>query len=954
MKLFKFFLILFVIKMIPVDTSAQVSVTGIVMEEETGEPLESVTVLVTGTLFGTTTTSDGRFELTAPSQNSTLTFSYIGYITQTLSLPDAGTDLVVRLVSSIEDIDGLVVVGSRRLPRLVTDSSVPIDVISPRDLNSTASTDIDDILRSQIPSYNVQRHEIDGSTTFVRPPTLRGLSPDNTLLLVNGKRRHRTGSIALFGSALILGSQGPDMNMIPSIAIKQFEVLRDGASAQYGADAVAGVFNLQLRDADHGFLVRSQAGQYHQGDGRYISLATNAGFPLTDDGFLNVSLEYRNSEPTSRSVDQASAKTLASKGYPVKSPAIIWGNPDIDHAITGFVNAEVGLTPSTRLYTFGGYGQRSGNGSYFFRMPGGATARANVFRFGDGDDAIRAIADLDLSDSIDCLTLDDLPPLDSDFDAVQSFVNKYQGTCFLFNEDFPGGFTPRFGADISDISGVFGARGESQSGFTWDISGFFGQSFMDYFIKNTVNASWGPLNPSEFRQRDFVQQEFSVNVDMSYPVEIPSFHSPLNIALGAQWRTEIFETRPGDSLSWSVGPYVRQGPYTFSVGSNGDQGIPPQYAGTWSRPNYAAYLDLESDITQSLQIGLAGRFENFYDDFGVTLTGKVSALWRVIPMLSFRGSVSTGVRAPTPGQVNLQNIQTNFHPVFGLIDAGQIPSYHPIAQALGGKPLTEESALNLTFGTIIQFSPDLVLTADLFSITLRDRIALSGSIPLTDELTGILRRSGQLEGFETLQEVKFFSNDFDTRQFGVDLLLSWDKEYGNNQSTIASIAYNWTKPELLKFSEPTKINTFLGEPLAETTEVSILSPRRKAEIEHVNPHHRIVVTGRQIMGPLHGMLRLNYYSSWKACLLFSFSCRANPTDSEPTYLRDYNGSWIVDAEIGYRFRDSYGVAIGANNIFATHRPADQIEQDGQGNANVPSTPWDYNGVALYLRLSADL
>ncbi|MCY4204864.1 MAG: TonB-dependent receptor [Bacteroidetes bacterium] len=931
------------------NVNAQVAVRGTVTDAETGDPLQSVTVLIEGTTIGTSTASDGTFELTVRSADDILVFSFIGYVTQRLAPVEGNDQFNVALVPSIAVLEGLAVVGSRRLPRLVTDSVVPIDVISPRDLQSTASTDIDDILRSQIPSYNVQRHEIDGSTTFVRPPTLRGLSPDNTILLVNGKRRHRTGSIALFGSALILGSQGPDMNMIPAIAVKQFEVLRDGASAQYGADAVAGVFNLQLRDASDGFLVRSQVGQYHQGDGRYISLATNAGFPLTDNGFINVSLEYRNIEPTSRSVDQADAKTLIAKGYPVKRPAIIWGNPDIDHAITTFVNAELRLSPSTRLYTFGGYGRRHGNGSYFFRMPGGGNARANVFRFGSGEDAIRAVADLDPNDGIDCLSLEDLPPLDSNFDAVQSFVSKYQGTCYLFNEDFPGGFTPRFGADISDVSGVLGIGGGSPSGLTWDASASLGRSFMDYFIRNTVNASWGPENPSEFRQRDFVQLEYGVNLDMTYPVEIDGFHSPLNIAWGAQWRTEVFETRPGDLFSYSVGPYVRQGPYTFSVGSNGDQGIPPEYAGKWGRPNYAAYIDLEADVFPSFQLGIAGRFEDFYKDFGTTLTGKVAALWRATPVLSIRGSVSTGVRAPTPGQVNLQNIQTNFHPVYGLIDAGQIPSYHPIAQALGGRPLTEESAVNLTFGTILRLSPDLILTADLFSITLRDRIALSGSIPLSDELTGILRRSGQLAGFETLQEVKFYSNDFDTRQFGIDLLLSWDKEYGENRARIVSIAYNWTRPELLKFSDPTTISTFLGEPLAQTTEVSILSPRRKVEMEHVNPHHRIIATGRQIIGAYHGLLRLNYYSGWKACLLFSFTCQLSGQD----VLRSYSGSWIVDAEIGYRIRDNYSAAFGVNNVFAIDRPSDQIERDGQGNANVPSTPWDYNGAALYLRLSAD-
>ncbi len=925
---------------------AQVTVRGTVTDAETGDPMEAVTVFIDGTSIGTTTNSEGLFELNLQSAEDVMVFSFVGYETQRVGFSEAVGMLNVALVPSIEEIDGLVVVGTRRLPRLVTDSSVPIDVISPRDLQSTASTDIDDILRSQIPSYNVQRHEIDGSTTFVRPPTLRGLSPDNTILLVNGKRRHRSGSIALFGSALILGSQGPDMNMIPAIAVKQFEVLRDGASAQYGADAVAGVFNLQLRDANHGVLVRSQVGQYHKGDGRYVSFAANAGFPLTQKGFLNVSLEYRNLEPTNRSVDRADARDLMSRGFPIAPTAQVWGNPDIDHAITGFVNARLDLTQSSHLYAFGGYGQRSGNGSYFLRPPSGPNSRANIFRFGSGDDAIRAVADLDPNDGIECSELKEFPSLNSDFDAVQSFVTEYQGQCYLFNEDFPGGFTPRFGADISDVSAVAGVRGASSSGFSWDLNASIGRSLMDYFIRNTVNGSWGPESPTEFRQRDFVQEEYSVNLDTSYPLGLDFFYSPLNIAIGVQWRTEIFETKPGDFYSYSIGPYAAQG---FSVGSNGDQGIPPQYAGRWDRPNYAAYVDLETDIVRTFQIGVAGRYENFYQDFGSTFTGKMAALWRATPVVSFRGSASTGVRAPTPGQVNIQNIQTNFNSKGGLIDAGQIPSYHPIAQALGGKPLVEESAVNLTFGTIIRASPDLTLTADLFSITLRDRIALSGSIPLSAELTEILKESGQLAGFETLQEVKFYSNDFDTRQFGVDVLLSWDKEYDNGNATIASIAYNWTRPTLLKFSDPTTITSFLGVPLTDTTEVSILSPRRRIEMEHVNPRHRLVATGRQIMGPYQGMVRLNYYSSWKACLFFSFSCTVGGQDA----LRTHSGGWIVDAEVGYRITERYGAAFGANNVFAIDRIADPIERDGQGNTSVPSTPWDYNGAALYLRLSAD-
>ena len=926
---------------------AQVVVEGTVTDAETGAPLEYVTVLVEGTFSGTTTAEDGTYQVMLEPGNEILVFSFVGYSTQRIPVPPSQTTLDVLLIETIAGLDDVVVVGTRRLPRLVTDSAVPVDVIGPKDLEYSASVDMDDVLRSTIPSYNVQRSEIDGSTTFVRPPTLRGLSPDNTILLVNGKRRHRSASIALFGSALILGAQGQDMNMIPSIAIKQFEVLRDGASAQYGADAVAGVFNLQLRDAPHGFHVRTQVGQYDQGDGRYIRIGTNAGMSLLGDGFLNASLEYSNSEPTDRAAVRKDAQLLERRGYPVAAQKQIWGNPDIDHSIVGFVNAGKNLTRSVQAYVFGGYGQRSGNGSYFFRSPGTSGARRNVFRFGAGESATRAIADLDLNDTTDCQSLPDLPSLDSSFAEVENFISLYRGRCYLFNQDYPGGFTPRFGADISDVSAVAGVRGFQANGLRWDFSAGYGRSLMDYFIRNTVNASYGPEGPSEFRQRDFLQVETNVNLDMSYPVDIGFLYSPLNVAWGGQWRNETFEARHGDIYSYNVGPYAAQG---FSVGSNGDQGIPPDFAGQWSRPNVAVYADLEADVVSSFQVGVAGRMENFYQDFGTTLTGKVATIWRASPMLSLRASVSTGYRAPTPGQANLQNIATNFSGDGGLIDAAQLPSTHPIAVALGGEELSEETAVGQAAGVILRASDSVVLTVDFFNVVLRDRIALTGGIPLSDELAEILARQGTLRGLETLREVKFFTNDYSTRQTGLDLLLSWDQQWNNRTATIASLAYNWTQPKLLEFSEPNTIREFLGEKLETPVSVSVLSPRRLIEIEDVNPHHRAIATWRQIWGSLNTAVRLQYFSGWKACLYFSFSC----TVGGESGLREYSGGFVVDVEAGYEVGNNYRVALGVNNALANAPDADPIETNGQGNLHPPSTPWDYNGAAIYLRVSADL
>ena len=529
---------------------------------------------------------------------------------------------------------------------------------------------------------------------------------------------------------------------------------------------------------------------------------------------------------------------------------------------------------------------------------------------------------------------------------MDAFVNKYQGDCFLFNERFPGGFRPLFGINMYDGSGVFGVQGTLEGGLRWDVSASFGLSKMDYMIRNTVNPSMGPDSPVDFRQRDFVQREYGVNLEMSYPWEVGFLESPLNVAWGGVWRTEIFQIRPGDEASWIRGPYADQG---FSVGPSGDQGIPPRFAGTWARPNVGAYVDLEADISESILLNVAGRYENFYQNFGGTITGKVAGLWHATEWLGIRGSVSTGYRAPTPGQANLQNVQTNFGDEGGLILAAQLPATHPIAVALGGKELTEETARSYTVGAVGHISDEIKLTVDYFSISIQDRIALSGSIRLSDEMADILNASPHKEGFEALREIKMFSNDFSTRTRGLDVLFSLDREWSDGRATILSAAYNYTRPTLLKFSEPRLITEFLGTSLENPTSVSILSPRRKIELANVNPLHRIILTGRQIKDPVYAVARLHYYSSWKACLFFAFSCTYQGTSG----LLNYDGSWVIDLEFGYTWRRVYRASIGVNNLFAVAPDASPIETNGQGNLHPGSTPWDYNGAAYYLRLSAN-
>ena len=826
-----------------------------------------------------------------------------------------------------------IVVGSRHAPRSEKESAAPVDVLNADQLRTQAAVDMDDMLRTLAPSYNIQRHGIDDEATLVRPATLRGLPPDNLLVLVNGKRRHRSGVIALLGSSLNTGSQGPDLSVIPAIALTQMELLRDGAAAQYGSDAIAGVLNLRLREAFKGVLVETRAGQYFEGDGRLSQAAANVGLPLTEDGFFNVSVEYRQSDPTIRSGQRANAATLRERGYPVKEPAQIWGSPDLDGVWNTFFNSGVDLGNGAEAYSFGGWAKRRAEGGFFFRAPGTSSARSSVFRIGDQ----RAVADLDLDDDVDPANLE-VPSLDSSFDETQAFVDEYQGDLFLFNERFPGGFTPRFGADIRDVSLVAGLRSTRSGGLKWDASVSAARSNIEFFIFNTINASLGPDTPTSFRPRDYIQTEVAANLDFSHAIEVGGLASPLGLAWGAEWRQETFESVAGDEASYVVGPFAAQG---FSSGSNGYQGLHPSNAGKWDRPNYALYLDLQADVVPQLQLGTAVRYEDFYADFGNTLNGKLSALLRASDRVNLRSTVSTGFRAPSPGQANLRAVTTGFSGTGGLTEQGQVPPTHPIAAALGGEELTEEKSVGFSVGTTMELTDDFDLTLDYFAIDIEDRIALTGNIKITDQIAQIIRDDESLQGVSVLQEVKFFSNDFDTRTQGLDLVLSWTRTWDTRSLSHIDVAYNWTRTTLEDFSQERTRDEFLGKPLDEPIKFKLMTPRREVELEEMNPEHRLVLTGSHQMGAWNGMLRPSYFSAWKACRFQDNSCGD---------LDAFDGGVIVDAEVGYTFADSYQLSVGAQNILDSVPEAASEETAGQGNLRPESTPWDYNGAFWYTRL----
>ncbi len=803
-------------------------------------------------------------------------------------------------------LDPITVVGTRARPRSVTESTVPIDVINIQDLGSLGVADLREQLRTHVPSFNVNIQPISDASTVVRPMMLRNLAPDHILLLVNGKRRHRSSIIDWHGgNGVAFGSQGPDISSIPSIALRQVEMLRDGAAAQYGSDAIAGVINLVPKDNRSGGSVELTTGAYREGwDGEAYTFAGNVGLPLGKTGFANLSLEYGNSNPTDRSIQRSDVAALIAVGNDdVRTPAQIWGSPEIDDDLKLFGNFGYLLSNGLQFYGHTNYASKKVTGGFFFRNP---NTRGGVFSADGGrtlliGDVLAARGE----GSANCPTVtitNDVP----DPDALGRVFTDPD--CFSFQERFPGGFTPKFGGDATDVSVVGGLRGFTTTGVVWDASFSVGTHETDLFITNTVNASLGPDTPTGFNLGSNRQQEIMLNFDISYTV-----NERVNVAGGAEWREEQYETRLGQRESWDIGPYATQG---FSVGSNGFSGYSPLAAGRWDRTSMAAYVDVElSGLEDQLTIGTAARIESF-EDFGTTLNGKLSGRYRFVDAFSLRASVSSGFRAPTPGQQNGFNLSTIFDPtVNDLVERGTIPSIFPMSRLRGGRPLEPEKSVNYAVGAVIKNGP-LVLTVDYFHIDLSDRLAVTQDFTLTPEEVDRLVEEG-IENARGLASFRFFTNEISTSTQGVDLVFRYAPP-SLNGNTVFSAAFNHTTTQVTQFN-PELLNV----------------SRRIRELQEALPKNRWNFSVNQRVGRWDILGRVNYYGAW-----FDW-------DSAQTL---FSGKAVFDVEASVPLLEAITLAFGAQNVFNTF-PDMSPNATSVGERYSEYTPWGFNGAYYYLRLS---
>ena len=830
-------------------------------------------------------------------------------------------------------LEKIAVVGTRNSPRSAVDSPVPLDVIGSETLNSQGNSDVLSMLSVMVPSLNVNDQPINDASSLVRPANLRGMSSDHTLLLLNGKRRHRSAVITFLGGGLSDGAQGPDISVIPAYALKQVEVLRDGAAAQYGSDAIAGVINFVLKDAREGGHVALKVGGYSEGDGELFQVQLNKGFAIGENGFLNATAEYRQQNGTSRSVQRIDAQNLIDQGNVfIASPSQVWGALDVNEDIKLALNAGADISSKSQFYSFATAARREINGGFYFRNP---QTREGVFSRTDPNtgESRLIVADLDgLESGIACpsITLSSNSVLlDPSYQLIADNTTALGANCFAFNEWFPGGFTPKFGGTITDASVAMGVKHELPNGWAMDASATLGYSDIEYTISNTVNPSLGPQTPTSFSPGGVSQVERTLNLDFNKLIQT-IFDDPVSIAVGLEWRKETYFQKSGDEASYIAGPFALEPPLGlnqgFSIGSNGFPGYQPQSAGHWSRSNWAVYADLEFYVTEAWQFGVATRVEHF-SDFGSTFDGKLSTRYKLNDIFALRGSVNTGFKAPTVGQSNVINVTTAYG-VNGLEDQATLPPTDLISLQLGATPLTPEESVNFSLGLVMQASENFFATLDYFNIRLSDRISTTSAIPLTDDDISALIAQGRPDAAK-YNAAKYFTNDFDTKTQGVDLVVNYNFALADWSNSLL-LAFNWTD---------TQVERVTLYPAQVGDEIRLLPNLTQARIRMLEdnlPAHRGSITLEQSKGNWAFTWRLNYYGEF-------YEDHLDASAGMDIYG---NALTTFDAQVAWKVLPQTQVTLGAQNLFDS-MPNENPFQGEVGALYPPTSPSGINGAFYY-------
>ena len=891
---------------------AQRTITGTV-QDETGEALPGAFVSVKGTSLGTSTDVDGTYSIDVPQSARTLVFSFLGF--GSIEMPVEDSDRIDVILREGTVLDEIVLIGSRSAGRTKLTTPVPVDIVNVSEVASaSAQTNVNQLLNYVAPSFSSNTQTISDGTDHIDPASLRGLGPDQVLVLINGKRRHNTALVNVNGT-FGRGNVGTDLNSIPVAAIERIEILRDGASAQYGSDAIAGVINIILKD-DAGFTLNAETGAHFSGeipdpdgttDGEFTQLSANFGLPLgTDGGFVNFTGVFDNRDFTNRMQtftgsifsgynnpdfagdpgEDITDAELARRGLDRSDFRMRVGQSAIRNGGV-MANMSVPVGPASEVYAFGGLNYRRGNAAGFYRLPGQS----------------RTVTDI-----------------------------------------YPNGFLPEINSNIGDASLGAGIRG-TYNNWEVDFSNVYGRNSFDYLITNTLNASLGAASPTEFNAGGFEFSQNTANVDVRRFFD--DALSGLNIAFGAEYRVENYRINAGEE-----GSYRNYGAASAFETSQGDTVVIPDGIGPIStvfdplgrarpggaqvfpgfrpdnevnayRSSVGFYGDIEADLSEKFLVGLAGRFEN-YSDFGSTVNGKLSSRFKLSNDWSLRGAISTGFRAPSLHQLNYNATSTVFIDAVPF-EVGVFNNSSRPAQLLGIPELKQEVSQNFSAG-IAGRIPDanLSITVDGYLITIDDRVVLTGQFqgePGTEV--------GRLLQQANANRAAFFANAINSKTQGVDVVVTYNKRFKSSNLT-ATLAGTFAQTTLEEVN---------AEGVLEGLETTFFDRTSQIFLESAVPRTKINLTLNYQVGKFDAFLRNVYFGS------------VNEATNNPDNAQTFAGKTITDLSVGYAVSERLKFIIGANNLLDVYPDLNREENQSSGRFlySRRSQQFGSNGRYLFLR-----
>ena len=920
-------------------------IAGKIMDTK-GEPLSGASVKIKSTNSGTVTSSTGSFELDAIASDI-LEVSMIGFSSQQISI-NGKKELIIVLSSTLTELNEIVFVGSRRGGRIKTETAVPIDVININQYGTpSANLNLTTILNASAPSFNYNKQSGSDGADHIDLGTLRGLGPDQTLVLVNGKRRHQTAFVALFGTRG-RGNSGTDLSSFPEIAVDRIEILRDGASAQYGSDAMAGVINVILKkDVNHWTVKTGWAGYYdkkfnalnsfdpsqyytsNQIDGGAFSLAANNGFALgKKGGFINISLNYLSQAKTFRQTPDTNVNTNPA-ALPLNNSRRAFGDASLK-SVSGMYNLELPIgTGKSTFYSFGGVSHKAADAFAYTRNAGWGTERF---------------------------------PIDADGNilSVPGIIRKSSDGEMYYN--------PHILTNISDVSIAAGIKGEAGNGWSWDLSNTLGRNDFHFYGDKTFNVSMpNPTKQTHFNDGGFNFTQNTLNLDFSKSYS--AIAEGLMLALGGEFRLEQYNIYRGEEASYTGYPT----PTGQAVGAQGFTGFGPLDEIKSNRNNKSLYADAELNVTKKWLVEGALRFEN-YSDFGSILTGKFATRYKISPTFNWRGSLSTGFRAPSLQQINFSNTISSF--LGGdLVESRLARNGDAITKAAGIPDLKEEKSVNISTGFSWKASKNLTFTADGYMVKVKDRIVLSGLFRADDESLASSFTS-QLKDLGVVT-AQFFDNAVSTTNYGLDLVVDFHKNWGNKNLKIL-LAGNIQHVQVDAINVPEKLNDSYMH------RKTFFSDREEAFLKASAPKSKFTLSIDHGMNKFGVGARLTYFGNVKIlgfgwtglaskagtggpgdpAISGSFAGIDPYVDMDGYYdqihvlpeVFNYRGKVTSDIYTSYKFSKKVSLFAGVDNLFNVHPDYAAVQKARyESFYNESGGPWEgvqmgYNGLHLYSKL----